>query len=535
MSLDRRVTTELQVLLAAHNTSDRISLQKALEEMGFQVSSAHDINTAIQLAASNRFSLSIIVHHPEHLDALQFLKESRKELKDSGHKSIILSEVPDIEAATTAMKLGAMDFRCRPWDENLIEMLIIKAMEELNIGMESLSTPGKQIDLDAGKDRESSSREDNSNEAPPSNRNSQKNDKKCPAENKPAGTEMGQEHDRYRILYQSPVMEAVLKKARMVAPSQAPVLISGESGTGKELLARFIHARSSRASGPFIALNCAALPDTLLESELFGHEKGAFSGALSRKSGKFELANGGTILLDEITEMAFPLQAKLLRVLQEGEIDRLGGGMPVPVDVRILATTNRDMLSAVKDGLFREDLYFRLNVIPLLLPPLREREGDALFLAEHFLKKFSLLYNKTGLEFAKEVIEYIQQHRWPGNVRELRNLVERGVLLSSGKKITLEDIQAIEDSTWEKNSHSGQLFGQEQHPGNDNHPWSGTRAAQIAETHETFNLNEMEKQMVQKALSRTGGNRTHAAKLLGISVRTLRNKLAEYRKTGLVL
>ena len=203
------------------------------------------------------------------------------------------------------------------------------------------------------------------------------------------------------IVCKSPQMLKLLKIAKNIVPSKASVLIQGESGTGKELLARFIHQESDRSDGPFVAINCASLPDTLLESELFGHEKGAFTGAISRKKGKFELADKGTILLDEITEMAFPLQAKLLRVLQEGEVDRLGGTGSVPIDVRVIATTNRDIKEAIKDGNFREDLYYRLNVIPLTLPPLRERADDIEILSMHFLKEFRDQYGKDGLVFAK--------------------------------------------------------------------------------------------------------------------------------------
>ena len=309
-------------------------------------------------------------------------------------------------------------------------------------------------------------------------------------------------------------MEQLLERARRVARSKATVLIQGESGTGKELLARFIHDHSDRAKGPFIALNCAALPETLLESELFGHEKGAFSGAVARKLGRFERANGGTILLDEVTEMALPLQAKLLRVLQEEEIDRLGGTRTIPIDVRVIATTNRDCLAAVRAGKFREDLYYRLNVIPLKLPPLRQRREDIPLLAEHFREEFCSQYGRR-LRFAPGVLQAMAEMEWRGNIRELRNVVERGVLLAGGETIQPEDL--FED---------------------------GTKIAQSQEKQESrvdplvtevMRLSDMEREMVKRALAKTKGNRTHAAKLLGISVRTLRNKLAEYRQMGLIL
>ena len=309
-------------------------------------------------------------------------------------------------------------------------------------------------------------------------------------------------------------MERLLERAKRVAKSRASVLIQGESGTGKELLARFIHHHSDRSRGPFVALNCAALPETLLESELFGHEKGAFSGAMARKLGRFELANRGTILLDEITEMALPLQAKLLRVLQEGEIDRLGGTRTIPIDVRVIATTNRDCLAAVRAGKFREDLYYRLNVIPLKLPPLRERREDIPLLAQHFREEFCAQYGRE-LQFAPGVLETMAGMEWPGNIRELRNVVERGVLLADGPTIEPQDL--FDDGT--------EIAQPSPAPPAPADPLQG----------EVMRLSDMEREMVKRALAKTKGNRTHAAKLLGISVRTLRNKLAEYRQMGLIL
>jgi two-component system response regulator FlrC len=231
-------------------------------------------------------------------------------------------------------------------------------------------------------------------------------------------------------------MQRLLQMAKAVADSRATVLVSGESGTGKELFARYLHENSGRAGAPFVAVNCASLPDGLLESELFGHEKGAFTGAIAKKPGKFELAQGGTILLDEISEMAPALQAKLLRVLQEGEIDRVGGKRPVPVDVRVVATTNRDLKAHIEKGDFREDLFYRLNVIPLKVPPLRERPGDILLLAEHFLVRYAAENRKAGLRLGQDARRLIAAHPWPGNVRELQNTMERAVLLSQGEEIT---------------------------------------------------------------------------------------------------
>ncbi len=306
------------------------------------------------------------------------------------------------------------------------------------------------------------------------------------------------------FLTANPKLKALLEQLKGVAKSGATFLITGESGTGKEVLARFIHQVSDRAGGPFIAINCAALPEHLLESELFGYEKGAFSGAFTRKLGKFELANGGTILLDEITEMPLALQAKLLRVLQEGEVDRLGGAYPVKVDVRVIATTNRDIEAEVNKGRFRADLYFRLNVIPVRLPPLRERPEDIKLLALHFCKEFAKRYQRPVQGFAEGVLERLIQYRWPGNVRELKNVIERAVLLAQGPWITLKD-----------------LFPEEFRP-------------KAQEGFPLKPLKEIEKEMILKALKVANGNRTKAAELLGISVRTLRNKLQIYREAGLI-
>jgi DNA-binding NtrC family response regulator len=304
-------------------------------------------------------------------------------------------------------------------------------------------------------------------------------------------------------------MKKLLEMARAVADSRATVLVSGESGTGKELFARLLHENSSRASGPFVAVNCASLPEGLLESELFGHEKGAFTGAIGRKQGKFELAHGGTILLDEISEMAIALQAKLLRVLQEGEIDRVGGKKPVPVDVRVVATTNRDLKEHISKGEFREDLFYRLNVIPIKVPPLRERGGDVMLLAEHFLQMFAKENHKPNLSLGAEARRLIGSQKWPGNVRELQNTMERAVLLAAGEEIKPEAL----------------MF--EDHLTAGGGPGEVAAAEVLAGPVPT--LRELERKAIGLALEETSGNRTHAAKMLGISVRTLRNKLNEYK------
>lgn len=363
-----------------------------------------------------------------------------------------------------------------------------------------------------------------------------------------------------RIVGNNPSIRRVLALAKQVAPSKASVLISGESGTGKEMFARTLHAWSNRARGPFVAVNCAALPEHLLESELFGHEKGAFTGAIARKPGKFELADGGTILLDEISEMDLPLQGKLLRVLQEGEIDRVGGTETVPVNVRVLATTNRNMESWVQEGKFRQDLFFRLNVIPLRLPSLRERGEDIFELAQFFITLYTREYQLQPCVLSSEAQEWLRNYDWPGNVRELQNLMERAVLLAGGKPITphhfllnenewplFEEEESLDNISAETTETGladtvGSSFGNEEREG-PNGPKSPAGSApkrneESNDSGETFPgavipLHEMERLMIMKGLQTTAGNRTQAAELLGISVRTLRNKLNEYREMGI--
>ena len=304
------------------------------------------------------------------------------------------------------------------------------------------------------------------------------------------------------ILTSDPFFQEALQMAANVATSKATVLITGESGTGKELLARFIHSKSPRVLKNFVAINCAAVPEGLLESELFGYERGAFTGATSQKIGKFEISSGSTLLLDEISEMPLPLQAKILRVIQEEEVDRLGGRSPVKVNLRLVATANKDLGELVRVQKFREDLYYRLNVIPLHIPPLRERPSDIVVLAENFIKVSAILNSRSAVKLSFEATEKLKSWHWPGNVRELENVIERAVLICSGDEVRGEHI--LIEGHQKKNPNRIVLS-------------SGVTIA------------EMEKQLIFKTLHETGQNRTRAAKILGISIRTLRNKLSEYR------
>lgn len=320
------------------------------------------------------------------------------------------------------------------------------------------------------------------------------------------------------IIGQHQAVTRVLALARQVAPSRATVLISGESGTGKEMFARYIHTHSGRENGPFVAVNCAALPEHLLESELFGHEKGAFTGAIARKLGKFELASGGTLLLDEISEMDLALQAKLLRALQEGEIDRVGGSETVRVDVRVLATTNRNLEQHVEEGHFRQDLFYRLNVIPLRLPALSQRGSDVLLLADFFIRRYVREYGLGEMALSQEARDWLLSYAWPGNVRELQNLMERAVLLAGSGAIRPAHF-LMDGEEWTPPAEEEEALAVEA-------PVLPDLGGRIP------TIQEMEMQLIMKSLDQTMGNRTKASELLGISVRTLRNKLNEYRNAG---
>ena len=327
--------------------------------------------------------------------------------------------------------------------------------------------------------------------------------------------------ETHALVVRDPVMTATVRRAEQVAKSEASVLICGELGTGKEILARHLHRRSRRAAGPFVALNCAAIPENLLESELFGHEKGAFSGAVARRIGKFEAAGGGTLLLDEVSEMDVRLQAKLLRAVQEREIDRLGGAAPVKVDVRILATTNRDLLAEVRRGTFREDLYFRLNVVSLRIPALRERPGDIAPLAGHFARKYAEVNGLPFRPLSPDALLRLTAHGWRGNVRELENAIHRAVLLASGSEIGIDAIElGPSDGAVASSSAAGAAAG-----GSD---------AGIASL-VGRKMDEVERDLIIGTLGHTLGNRTHAATILGISIRALRNKLRDYAAQGVAV
>ena len=390
-----------------------------------------------------------------------------KFLKDLNVNVVFISEKSNPEFATKVIQEGAIDYILKPIQEEQVKLIIDKIL------------------LKSHQNKKQSFRE---------------------------------------IITNNPKMKVVLKIAENASKSKATVFIQGESGVGKELIARFIHEKSDRKSYPFVAVNCAALPETLLESELFGHEKGSFTGAIATKPGKFELANKGTILLDEITEMDISLQAKLLRVLQEREIDRIGGKNPIPIDVRVIATTNRNVKDYIKNGKFREDLFYRLNVIPIIIPPLRERKDDIPLLARYFVKKHCKINNIPPKILTDKAIKKLNDYNWPGNVRELENIIERAVALCPFDKID-ENFIIFEDEI-EKIYEMDIFSNQEQN-------------SNIEIEDESFlikpgtTISEMERKLIIETLKYTNANRTLAAQLLGISVRTLRNKLNEYKKMGI--
>ena len=314
--------------------------------------------------------------------------------------------------------------------------------------------------------------------------------------------------EKEQIISSSDKMKELISLAERIAPSDANVLITGESGTGKEVMARFLHNKSLRKNEKFVSVNCAAIPDNLLESELFGHEKGSFTGALNRRIGKFEESSGGTLLLDEISEMDLRLQAKLLRAIQEKEIDRVGGTTPVKVNLRVIATSNRDLRDEVKAGRFREDLFFRLNVIHMQLPPLRERKDDIKVFAEHFAEKFAKSNHITTPKLTNESLDILTKHTWPGNVRELENTMHRAVLLNNNGLIDKTSLLMEQPKTMEKLENGAGIEGL------------------VGRT-----VSEVEKELILSTLGSVNNNRSKAAEILGISIRTLHNKLKEYEQS----
>lgn len=448
----------------------RKSLEQQLRQRRYDVAAVANIASAQELLSKDTFDLMFVdVRLPdgEGTDLLRQL-QSRPEKP----LVVIVTGFGSVESAVTCMRDGAFDYLIKPFSADQIEVVLRKAEEFTQLV--------KVTRYLSNEDRE-----------------------------------VG-----YELLGRSSGMEQLRQMIRKVARTQATVLIQGESGTGKELVARALYRESPRANAPFIKVNCAAIPENLIESEFFGHEKGAFTGALNKREGRFELAHGGTILLDEISEISPQVQVKLLRVLQERELERVGGTKTIKVDVRVIATTNRDLQQSVERKEFRQDLFFRLNVVPIQVPPLRERREDVLFLAEQFMVRFSRKHGMHISGISPDCLAALQSHHWPGNVRELQNVIERAVILCA-------DGEALQTKHLGFSSLSSVAP-----PVTPPQPATVASPPMASESPESsgelITLAELERRQIFLAVEYCKGNRTQAAKKLGISIRTLRNKLHEY-------
>ncbi len=441
------------ILIVDDDHHMRSALSASLEQQGYTVLSSPNGKDALRLCQHEmeKGGLSLILTDMKmpQMSGNEFCHHARSSWPQV--PLVMMSAFGTVQGAVEAMKLGISDYLVKPFSEDRLNTLIQQVLSRTK-------GEGRAVEKPVFPKKE------------------------------------------HGIVTEDHGMKQMLKMAGVVAASQATVLIEAESGTGKELLARFIHDRSPRAHRPFVAINCAAVPETLLESELFGFEKGAFSGAAAKKLGRFELAQGGTLLLDEVGEMHISLQAKLLRVLQEREVDVLGGKGPLSIDIRVIATTNRSLLGEVQAGRFREDLYYRLNVFPLRIPPLRERLGDIPSLVKHFIKVGSDKSGKPTQSVHPEALSILMRRPWPGNVREFENVMERAILLSNGEEITPDHL----------------LFT--------------PRVSEKGHATEITTVWEAERTLILETLVQVAGNRTHAARRLGISIRTLRNKLREYHR-----
>ena len=442
------MSDRLNIIVVEDDDALRDAILVTLEAAGHQASGTPGGPEALRVLermGRERFSMVVSDLRMAPMDGLQLLAEIRT--RHPGLPVLLMTAFGDVDKAVAAMRGGACDFMLKPFEpKTLLEQIARYA-------------------------------------APP------------------------RADGAGGVVAADPHTREVLLLASRVARTDATVLLTGESGTGKEVFARYIHDQSARAKGPFVAINCAAIPDNLLESTLFGHEKGAYTGAQAAQAGKFEQAGGGTLLLDEISEMPLGLQAKLLRVLQEREVERVGGRKPVPVDIRVLATSNRDMASEVKAGRFREDLYYRLNVFPLNIPPLRERPGDILPLANHFLALHGVRLGRT-VRLTERAAAKLAAHAWAGNVRELENVLQRALILASGEAIDADHLLTVASAT----------------------VVAAPPPAMLATPANPANIKDLERAHILETLDRVGGSRKKAIELLGISERTLRYKLAQWRR-----
>tara|TARA_B110000438_G_scaffold218408_1_gene211267 strand:+ start:1024 stop:2397 length:1374 start_codon:yes stop_codon:yes gene_type:complete len=446
-----------KILIVDDESEMRVALETTLKREKFQLICAEDGKQALDKMEDDDFDLILTDVRMPKVNGLELLRAVKE--RSPKTQVVMMTAYGTIDNAVEAMKEGAFDY-------------LIKGS---GFSADVLVSTVKRAFLDPGS------------YVPPVLRPT---------------TQMESLGDMKRIVTQNEEMKKLLQFAENVSYSKSTVLIMGETGTGKELFARYIHQCSPRSEKPFMAVNCAALPEGLLESELFGHEKGSFTGATENKEGKFELANNSSLLLDEVTEMSPPLQAKLLRVLQEHEVDKIGGRAPIPVDVRVIATSNRDIRKRIQDHEFREDLYYRLNVVPINLIPLRERIDDIPVLVENFINQFCQENGKSSIKVDSATLTLLKKYRWPGNIRELGNIVERSCLMCQGDTMLPSHL----------------FFDKELHRNEKEAPrMSGT-------------IYEIEKELIMQTLEEVSGNKTKAADSLGISIRTLRNKLNEYNR-----
>lgn len=448
----------MNILVVEDDEALRDALLVTLEAAGYKVNGADGGPSALQLIGKEPFNMVVSDLRMAPMDGLELLAEIRK--RKPGLPVLLMTAFGDVDKAVAAMRGGACDFMLKPFEPKAL--------------LEQIAQYAQPAAPDAATG----------------------------------------------VISADPATQEVLLLAARVAKTDATVLLTGESGTGKEVFARYIHDRSNRARGPFVAINCAAIPDNLLEATLFGHEKGAFTGAQAAQAGKFEQANGGTLLLDEISEMPLSLQAKLLRVLQEREVERVGGKKPIPLDIRVLATSNRDMAGEVAAGRFREDLYYRLNVFPLRIPALRERPGDIVPLANHFLALHGERLGKTARLEASGSAK-LAAYAWPGNVRELENVMQRALILAPEDKVEAEHLLlTLSASPAPMVSKAVPEV-----------PAPTIQEASPSAVNPS-NMKDLERQHILETLAKVGGSRRKAVEILGISERTLRYKLKQYREEG---
>ncbi len=448
------------VLVVDDDIAHRIMLRTLIGGWGYEVSEADDGAVAIDRVKKQSFDLVLMDVRMVQVSGLEALAQIK--LYNPAIPVIIMTAYSSVDTAVKALKQGAHDYLTKPLDFDKLKITIERAMEHTRLK----------------------------------------------EENRLLKQSLGKHFDRQNIIGQSPAMINLLETVAQVAPSEATVLIAGESGTGKELIAGAIHYNSSRKDGPFVKLNCAAITETLLESELFGHEKGAFTGADRRREGRFYQAHGGSLFLDEVSEMSLIMQVKLLRVLQEREFTRVGGEKTIQVDVRVIAATNKNLTDLISKGEFREDLYYRLNVVDMEIPPLRNRREDIPLLAQHFLEMFATKNNKKIKGFTPQVLDHLIKYQWPGNVRELMNAVERAVVLSRSEYLSENDFPIVSAADI----------------GNDE-AVSNTTKVNISGK---MPLEEVEKATILKTLQAADGNKSEAARRLGITRKTLHKKLKAY-------